>query len=105
MHGAIAFIAPLLPRRLCTRRITSTPRRRIKVTATVAAMASALYPRLEPYHADSLQVSPLHSVYYEESGKPDGLPVLFVHGGPGGGTMPDHRRFFDPDGAFMSLFR
>jgi proline iminopeptidase len=55
-----------------------------------------LYPPLEPYRTGRLRVSALHELYFEESGNPKGKPVLFVHGGPGGGTEPKHRRFFDP---------
>ena len=55
-----------------------------------------LYPPIEPYQAGHLRVSDLHELYYEQSGNPDGKPVLFLHGGPGGGTDPKHRRFFDP---------
>lgn len=43
-----------------------------------------------------LTVSSLHQIYYEESGNPKGIPILFLHGGPGGGTDPDHRRLYDP---------
>jgi proline iminopeptidase len=57
---------------------------------------AVLYPPLEPYHSDFLQVSPLHRVYFEQCGNPSGKPVLFVHGGPGAGCEPLHRRFFDP---------
>ncbi|WP_370458902.1 prolyl aminopeptidase [Aggregicoccus sp. 17bor-14] len=55
-----------------------------------------LYPPLEPYRTGRLRVSALHELYFEESGNPQGKPVVFVHGGPGGGTEPKHRRFFDP---------
>ncbi len=44
-----------------------------------------------------LRVSDLHEIYWEESGNPDGKPVVFLHGGPGGGTEPKYRRFFDPE--------
>ncbi|WP_426702421.1 prolyl aminopeptidase [Rhodanobacter sp. Col0626] len=56
----------------------------------------SLYPEIEPFDRGFLQVSPLHSLYYEQSGNPDGKPVVFLHGGPGGGTNPKCRRFFDP---------
>ncbi len=56
-----------------------------------------LYPPVEPFNQGFLQVSPLHSVYFEESGNPAGKPVIFLHGGPGGGTTPRMRRFFHPD--------
>jgi len=51
-----------------------------------------------------LRVSALHEIYYEESGNPDGKPVLFVHGGPGGGADPKMRRFFDPGTYRIILF-
>jgi proline iminopeptidase len=55
------------------------------------------YPAIEPYFTGRLRVSSIHEIYFEESGNPQGKPVLFVHGGPGGGTDPSHRRFFDPE--------
>jgi proline iminopeptidase len=63
-----------------------------------------LYPEIEPYSADFLQVSGIHRVYFEESGNRDGKPVVFLHGGPGGGTVPDQRRFFDPERYRIVLF-
>jgi len=56
----------------------------------------ALYPEIEPYDVGQLKVSELHTLYYEQSGNPNGKPVVFLHGGPGGGTNPKCRRFFDP---------
>lgn len=58
--------------------------------------ASSLFPPLEPYRSGMLPVDTLHTLYWEECGNPDGVPVLFLHGGPGGGIAPAHRRFFDP---------
>ena len=55
-----------------------------------------LYPEISPYHTDFLPVSALHTLYYEECGNPLGRPVVFLHGGPGAGIVPSHRRFFDP---------
>ncbi|AGC47904.1 proline iminopeptidase [Myxococcus stipitatus DSM 14675] len=55
-----------------------------------------MYPPLEPYRLGRLKVSPLHELYFEECGNPKGKPVVFVHGGPGGGTDAKQRRFFDP---------
>jgi proline iminopeptidase len=54
------------------------------------------FPAIEPFEKGRLKVSDLHELYYEQSGNPGGRPVIFLHGGPGGGTNPDHRRFFDP---------
>ena len=54
------------------------------------------YPPIEPYDAGRLRVSLVHELYFEQSGNPDGKPVVFLHGGPGFGTEPSHRRFFDP---------
>lgn len=57
---------------------------------------TSLFDPIEPYQKHRLQVSPLHNIYFEESGNPNGKPILFLHGGPGGGTEPDHRRLYDP---------
>ena len=57
---------------------------------------SWLYPSIEPYNTGRLQVSPVHEIYFEESGNPTGKPVIFLHGGPGGGSDPKQRRFFHP---------
>ena len=63
-----------------------------------------LYPEIEPYNSGKLAVSDVHSIYWEESGNPKGKPVVFLHGGPGGGTEPKHRRFFDPSRYRIVLF-
>jgi proline iminopeptidase len=63
-----------------------------------------LYSPIEPYNKGMLRVSDLHEIYFEESGNPQGKPALFVHGGPGGGTDPRHRRFFDPRRYRIVLF-
>ena len=56
-----------------------------------------LYPEIKPYATHRLRVSDIHDLHLEESGNPDGIPVVFVHGGPGGGTSGQSRRFFDPE--------
>ena len=63
-----------------------------------------LYPSIEPYNTFRLQVSPLHHLYVEEVGNPQGKPVIFLHGGPGGGTVPTYRQFFDPQRWRVILF-
>lgn len=55
-----------------------------------------LYPLIEPYDTGRLKVSPVHELYYEQCGNPNGKPVVFLHGGPGGGVSPDYRRYFNP---------
>ena len=60
------------------------------------ATRDALYPPLRTYRRGRLGVSDVHELYFEESGNPRGKPVVFLHGGPGGGTDPRMRRFFDP---------
>ena len=65
---------------------------------------SWLYPALEPTQVHRLKVSELHELYVEESGNPKGKPVVFLHGGPGGGTSPKHRRYFDPERYRIILF-
>lgn len=56
-----------------------------------------LYPPLQTNGTGFIQVSSIHNIYWEESGNPDGKPVIFVHGGPGLGVSPKTRRFFNPD--------
>ena len=62
------------------------------------------YPEIEPYRTGRLRVSEVHELYFEESGKAKGKPVVFLHGGPGGGTEPKYRRFFDPGAYRIVLF-
>ncbi|MEX0740380.1 MAG: prolyl aminopeptidase [Pseudohongiella sp.] len=66
--------------------------------------APRLYPAIEPFASGCLPVSERHSLYYEQVGNPAGKPVVFLHGGPGGGVMPDYRRYFDPDKWHVVLF-
>ena len=56
-----------------------------------------LYPPIEPYMTGRLEVGSGHSLYYEQCGNKNGKPVIFVHGGPGGGCTPANRRFFNPE--------
>jgi proline iminopeptidase len=70
----------------------------------VSSERRTLYPDIEPYRRGRLKVSELHDLYFEESGNPEGKPVVFLHGGPGGGTEPKHRRFFDPARYRIVLF-
>ncbi len=63
-----------------------------------------LYPPIEPYDRGRLPVSALHTIYYEQVGNPEGTPAVFLHGGPGGGIVPDYRRFFDPEAYRLVLF-
>lgn len=55
-----------------------------------------LYPPIDPYRQGYLQVSELHTIYYEEAGSETGIPVIFLHGGPGGGIDAIYRQYFDP---------
>jgi proline iminopeptidase len=63
-----------------------------------------LYPEIDPYDIGHLKVSDVHHLYYEQCGNPNGRPVVFLHGGPGAGLIPDYRRFFDPDTYRIILF-
>ncbi len=56
-----------------------------------------LYPEIEPFETGMLKVTDGHTLYWELSGNPQGKPVVFLHGGPGGGSSPDHRRQFNPE--------
>ena len=65
---------------------------------------SATHPPIEPYAVQRLRVSDLHELHVEECGNPQGRPVVFVHGGPGGGVEPWHRQFFHPQKYRAVLF-
>ncbi len=75
-------------------RNAGTPRRR----------AGDFYPPIRPWNSGYLRVSAEHEIYFEESGNPNGKPVVFLHGGPGGGTDAKMRRFFDPRRYRIVLF-
>src|SRR6185312_15313650 len=63
-----------------------------------------LFPPIEPYATGTLAVDSRHTLYWEQSGNPNGLPVIFLHGGPGAGATPTHRRFFDPTNYRIIIF-
>lgn len=63
-----------------------------------------LYPEIEAFDSGMLKVSDIHEIYYERCGNPNGIPVVFLHGGPGGGIMPLYRQFFDPKAYHLILF-
>ena len=63
-----------------------------------------LYPEIEPHATGMLEVDDTHRIYWEVSGNPEGMPVLFVHGGPGAGAASTHRRFFDPEHYRIVIF-
>jgi len=68
------------------------------------APAAALYPPIEPFRTGRLDTGDGHSVYWELCGNPRGKPAVFLHGGPGAGCSPDHRRLFDPERYCVLLF-
>ncbi len=63
---------------------------------TTPRPATSVYPPIEPYRTGRLSVDDVHTLYWEECGNPSGVPVLFLHGGPGAGLSPKQRQFFDP---------
>ncbi len=63
-----------------------------------------MYPKITPYKTGHLKVSELHTLYFEECGSPSGVPVVLLHGGPGGGCIDDYRRFFNPNKYRIILF-
>jgi proline iminopeptidase len=75
-----------------------------RAAPNASASASALYPAIRPFQKAQLRVSALHELYYEQSGNPEGKPAVFLHGGPGGGTDPGMRRFFNPKRYRIVLF-
>ncbi len=62
------------------------------------------YPEIEPYNSFHLDTGSMHRVYVEEAGSPQGIPVIFLHGGPGSGCNPNHRRYFNPDKYRIIIF-
>lgn len=71
---------------------------------TAGVTRKRLWPEIQPYRTGFLDVSELHRIYFEESGNPEGKPVLMVHGGPGGGSNPTMRRYHDPGTYRIILF-
>ena len=63
---------------------------------TTQTIDEVLYPKIEAHTTGFLEVSNLHTIAWERSGNPDGIPVIVIHGGPGGGSQPSYRRYFDP---------
>lgn len=63
-----------------------------------------LYSPIDPYASGYLDVDDTHSLYWEQCGNPGGVPIVFLHGGPGAGCSPIHRRFFDPDRYRIIIF-
>ncbi len=70
----------------------------------MSALSTQLYPPIEPYASGMLDVGDGHSIYYEQVGTPGAKPAVFLHGGPGAGCSPDHRRLFDPARYDLLLF-
>ena len=66
-------------------------------TRTRRSLLLDLFPPTTPYSTGYLSVDDIHDLYWEQSGNPDGIPIILLHGGPGAGAGPVHRRFFDPD--------
>ena len=65
---------------------------------------SILYKPINPYNSFYLKVSDLHTIYIEEAGNPRGKPIIFLHGGPGGGIEPIYRQYFNPNKWRIILF-
>lgn len=96
-------------RKTSARKAKAVPAKRAKVASAKRASSGKtrlreLYPAIKPYNTGFLRVSDVHQIYFEESGNPKGKPAVFLHGGPGGGTDPKMRRFFDPKRYRIVLF-
>ena len=64
--------------------------------ASFSPVRSDFYPPIEPYQVARMVLDGTHTMHYEQSGNPNGIPLLFLHGGPGAGASATHRQFFDP---------
>lgn len=64
--------------------------------SSTATLRTEFYPPVEPFQVGTLALDNVHTMYYEQSGNPNGIPVVFLHGGPGAGASASHRQFFDP---------
>jgi proline iminopeptidase len=84
--------------------MTTAPDTNMPAAAGACVERKPLFPPIAPYRSAFLPVSELHTLYWEECGNPEGEPVLFLHGGPGGGLSPRHRQFFDPSHYRIVLF-
>ncbi len=80
------------------------PRNLVRAAPLDCGAMRDLYPEIEPFKSERFRVSDVHELHLEQSGRPDGQPAIFVHGGPGAGTMPSQRRFFDPETYRIVLF-
>ncbi|MFD2167205.1 prolyl aminopeptidase [Thalassotalea euphylliae] len=67
-------------------------------------MSRTLYPKISPTHTQLLEVGNQHSLYVEQTGNPEGTPVIYIHGGPGAGSSENYRRYFDPERYHIILF-
>jgi proline iminopeptidase len=83
--------------------VAATPRKRSN-SSTKSSSLRDFYPPITPYRTGFLKVSDLHCIYYEEVGNPKGKPVVFLHGGPGGGIEAQHRQYFNPKKWRVVLF-
>lgn len=80
------------------------PERRTDISHTRRPPLLDLFPAITPYSTGFLSVDDTHNLYWEQSGNPDGVPVVLLHGGPGAGATPTHRRYFDPDHYRIVIF-
>ena len=80
------------------------PHKMVSEHANRKSSLLGLFPAITPYSSGFLSVSDGHQLYWEQSGNPDGVPIILLHGGPGSGTAPIQRQFFDPDYYRIILF-
>jgi proline iminopeptidase len=78
--------------------------RTLPSASSVGSVPTTLYPPIEPFDSGRLDVGDGHALYWEVCGNPAGKPAVFLHGGPGAGCSPEHRRLFDPDKYCVLLF-
>ncbi len=74
------------------------------MTSSIRNGMQKLYPPIEPYKQGKLKVCDLHTIHFEESGNPQGKPIVLLHGGPGGGCPPFYRQYFHPEKWRLIMF-
>lgn len=84
--------------------MTPQPSTEPRATPSQASLDATLYPQIEPYATGTIALDSVHTLHWEACGTRGGVPLVFIHGGPGGGSLPQHRRYYDPTVYDITLY-